>query len=107
VPASHVEPPQSRKCRQCPGGYLLILLLMPFRTGPAHIMLLRSIAIEEIVRERPPDTASLVAAFPMLPDFFTASGMWRSGRAADYVNRTSCHVTIRDRDGQGNRNEGC
>jgi len=70
-------------------------------------MLLRSIAIEEIVRERPPDTASLVAAFPMLPDFFTASGVWVADRAAHYSTVTTNHVTIRDRDGQGNRNEGC
>jgi hypothetical protein len=33
----------------------------------------------------------------MLPDFSTASRIWRSRRAADYVDRTSCRVTIRDR----------
>ena len=33
---------------------LMIVFLMPFRTAPAHIMLLRSIAIEEIMRQRPP-----------------------------------------------------
>jgi len=43
------------------------------------------------------DTASSVADFPMLPDFATASRMWRSRRAADYDDRTSRRMTIRHR----------